>query len=60
MEDPDTQLPDAPPPGFKLALVEQLPRELDPAPELTTLADLSDDDLETEILRRLRERGEVA
>jgi hypothetical protein len=60
LEDPDTPLPDTAPPGFKLALVEQLPRELESAPEPTRLADVSDDDLETEVIRRLRERGEVA
>jgi hypothetical protein len=43
-----------------LALVEQIPRELEPAPESTTLADVSDDALEEEVIRRLRERGEVA
>jgi hypothetical protein len=62
LEDPDTVLPDAEPPPFRLALVEQVsPREIEPemAPS-STLADVSDDELETEVIRRLRERGEVA
>jgi hypothetical protein len=61
LEDPDTELPDAAPPPFRLALVEQVPRELEPVPEpTTTLANVSDDELEEEVIRRLRERGEVA
>jgi hypothetical protein len=60
LEDPDTPLPDAEPPPFRLALVEQVsPRELEPVPS-STLADVSDDELEEEVIRRLRERGEVA
>jgi hypothetical protein len=60
LEDPDTELPGAEPPPFRLALVEQIPRELEPAPVPTTLANASDDELEEEVIRRLRERGEVA
>jgi len=62
-DDPNAQLPDAEPPPFRLALVESVPREIEPVLETAPspmLADVSDDELEEEVIRRLRERGEVA